>query len=47
MSGVVPGAVGLVLASAGWSEAGGPDSGTGNTGGGSFVHSLVGAVGGT
>jgi len=46
MSGWVCGAAAVIEASAGWSDAGGPEGGSGETRGGSFVHSLVGAVGG-
>ena len=46
MSGGVRGAAVVIVASACWSEAGSPDSGSGETRGAWFVHCLVGAVGG-
>jgi len=46
ISGVVSGVVAVIVTSAGWSEAGGAGSSTDDTGDGSFVHSLVGPVGG-
>jgi len=46
MSGVVWGAGAVIVAAAGCSDAGGPDSGTGDRRGASFADGLVGAVGG-
>ena len=47
MLGVVAGAAAVIVVSAGWSEAGGPDSGTGETRGAAFAGGSVGPVGGT